>query len=423
MIQRLSQRTETMTKYSFLLLIIGCLTATLCVASNRPSENCDPSLKAIAQAIYYQIAIDPDCQKNTITVNGSDSKEPTILSLNLEQLPIAETHSFYGLASYYNAIHPLIIDHEQNATVALPHYERFTLSTHNTLALIGRFSAILVHAPQITVFVSKKHLTIQFPKNQPVRLTFKKVDKAILGDAGDDLNIIRYTHLWYWLASLSRMVEWSVVKIHEHIIKNWGLAIIILAIIIKILLLPISLLTTHLHNQVARQQTILIPQLANIKSQYDGEEAHNRIMAAYKTLGITPFYTLKPMMISLLQIPILIAVFNALGEMSQLNGASFLWIHNLAYPDAIAHFSITMPLLGNTLNLLPFIMTIITLLATSTLQNKQAHKAIIRRQKNYLYMMSIAFFILFYPFPSAMVLYWTLASGLHIIQQLLTKKL
>lgn len=100
-----------------------------------------------------------------------------------------------------------------------------------------------------------------------------------------------------------------------------------------------------------------------------------------------------------IQIPILIAVFNALGKMSQLDMQSFFWIGNLAYPDAISSLPLVIPTLGSTLNLLPLVMTAVTVFSTITFENSHASHAELKKQKRNLYLMAAAFFFLFYPFP------------------------
>jgi YidC/Oxa1 family membrane protein insertase len=196
---------------------------------------------------------------------------------------------------------------------------------------------------------------------------------------------------------------------------------VLISIALKLLLIPIGVLTTRFQRRVSQVQSELEPMLSDIKSKYDGEEAHNHMMAAYKKLGVSPFYTLKPMLGMFIQLPIQIAVFNALGEMPQLSGQSFLWIKDLAYPDAIAQLSFSVPFLGSSVSLLPIIMTIVTLVSTSIFQNKHASAAEMTKQKRNLYLMAAAFFVLFYPFPAAMVLYWAMANILHIIQQQIVK--
>ena len=176
-------------------------------------------------------------------------------------------------------------------------------------------------------------------------------------------------------------------------------------------------MTVRFQRRVSQVQAQLAPKLSEIKANYDGEEAHNYLIAAHKDLGVSPFYTLKPILGSFIQIPILIVVFNVLGEMPQFVGQPFLWIGNLAYPDIIGPLPFIIPMLGDTVNPLPFIMTVITLYSTIIFQNRYAPKAEMKRQKRNLYFMATVFFVLFYPFPAVMVLYWAVTNFLHIIQQ------
>jgi len=168
---------------------------------------------------------------------------------------------------------------------------------------------------------------------------------------------------------------------------------------------------------VAKFQSLLEPKLTEIKANFKGEDAHNRIMAAHKELGISPMFTLKPLLATLIQIPVLIAVFNALGEMPQIMGNSFLWIGDLSFPDSVAQFSVTLPLFGSSLNLLPILMTLVSVTSTLLFRNRGAPSSEVKRQKRNLFFMSAAFFVLFYPFPASMVLYWTASNALHIVQQ------
>ena len=76
---------------------------------------------------------------------------------------------------------------------------------------------------------------------------------------------------------------------------------------------------------------------------------------------------------------------------------------------------------GDTINLLQFIMMTVVIYSTIFFQNSHISEAGVRRQKRNLYFMAAAFFILFYPFPAVMVLYWVLANILQTIQQLFIK--
>ena len=127
-----------------------------------------------------------------------------------------------------------------------------------------------------------------------------------------------------------------------------ALTIVVFSILLKLALSPVHSAVARMQDEVSRVRSLLEPRLAEIKANYDGEEAHNRVMAAHTTLGVTPFYSLKPLLGVLVQVPIWIAVFNALGEMPQLAGQSFLWIDDLAYPDVIAVIPFDVPLFGAT---------------------------------------------------------------------------
>ena len=140
-------------------------------------------------------------------------------------------------------------------------------------------------------------------------------------------------------------------------------------------------------------------------------------------LGITPFYTLKPMIPFFIQSPILIAIFNALGKMPQFQDQGFLWVTDFSYLDIITNISLSISLLGSNLRLLRFIMEVATVTSTLILDDMQSSKTEIKKQKRNLYFLAKAFVILFYPFPAAMVLYWALASILQNLQQLIVRKI
>ena len=117
----------------------------------------------------------------------------------------------------------------------------------------------------------------------------------------------------------------------------------------------------------------------------------------------------------------LIAVFNALGEMPALRGESFLWIDDLAYPDVLGELGFSVPLLGNKLSLLPVLMTAVTVWSTLVLTRTGVSKVQLDAEKTRLLLMSVGFFIMFYPFPAAMVLYWTCTNLLQLPLQRVLK--
>jgi YidC/Oxa1 family membrane protein insertase len=124
---------------------------------------------------------------------------------------------------------------------------------------------------------------------------------------------------------------------------------------------------------------------------------------------------MKPLLIVLIQLPVFIALFHVLGQAVELQGASFLWIDSLGLPDRLFSFGRDLPFFGAYFNILPFLMALSTLL-TITLSPSSGQNSI------FLVIMAVGFLLLFYPFPSGMVLYWTMANLLQIFQQMLVKR-
>lgn len=333
---------------------------------------------------------------------------------------IREPHIFYGLASYYNNIDYYLVDTEHVEKIQLD--QELSLSANQWFIGVGRFNALAVRG---------EGLSIEFFQSQPVldlstlasntQLFLKPVARQELALLSPELGQLRYVHLWPVFSALAKTAEVTLVFIQKHLVDSWGLTILIFAVFIKLILLPVAILTVNAQRRVSRIQAQLAPKLSEIKAKYDGEEAHNQLMAAHKSLNVTPFYALKPMLATLIQIPILIAVFNALGEMPQFVGEPFLWIADLAYPDSIGTLPRSIPMLGSSISLLPVLMTAVTVLATILFQDRLATVQEVKRQKRNLYLLGLAFFILFYPFPAAMVLYWTAVNVLQIFQQKVIK--
>jgi len=349
--------------------------------------------------------------------NGDSDKTKTFEETEVQ---VIDDYEFFGLASYYNNVGLYwVTEHEVNRVDSSIQLDD---SQIRWLAQVGRFNVMLwdtsdIDFSEVTegVDINSMSMLIASAEITPVLLK-----KSELSEIAPELDKIRYSHLWRPLAELTKFIEFCLVKINS-LINNWGVAIIVYCLLVKILLMPVSLLTARLQRNTGLIRKALTPKLAEIKSLYDGEEAHKKIMAAHKELGVGPFYSLKPLLSTLIQIPLLIATFNALGEMAQIDGSQFLWIGNLAYPDNVASLPFALPWLGEGLNLLPVLMTCVSVLATVVFTNNYDSNKDISNQKRNLYLMAAAFLILFYPFPASMVLYWMTSNAVHLIQQKLVQ--
>ena len=244
-------------------------------------------------------------------------------------------------------------------------------------------------------------------------LTLPKTTNALAEQGLDQLLLV---NLWGWFRWICLLL-WSLMQILFEISGNWGVTILLLAGLIKIVTIPITRYALHYQELAVLQQQKIAPLLAEIKSQYTGVEQSEKIIAVYEQEQYEHSAPFKSLLAIGIQIPILIALFNILGNVSELTGVSFLWVEDLTVSDRLFNLGISVPYFGQYFNLLPFLLGLVTLasmLHTSTGWNLQ-------RLSNGLLMGGL-FFVLFYSFPAALVLYWLASNILQLIQQIVSQR-
>ena len=240
--------------------------------------------------------------------------------------------------------------------------------------------------------------------------------------AEPELRKLMYAALWDWLRQLCFFIEWVFIWL-LNLSGNSGLAIILLACVLKILIYPINQIAEKWQDDVNVIHSMLQPKIDEIKSSFSGEEANRRIMKMYKNKNISPFYSIKSLFGFLIQIPIFIAVFDVLGESIYLLGEPFAFINDLSKPDQWVMLPLFIPFFGASINLLPFCMMIISMLSAYLYTDKNLNKDLLSNQKRKLYLMSFLFFVLLFTFPAGMVLYWTTSNFLQLMQMQIKKAL
>lgn len=356
-----------------------------------------------------------------LTTQNAVAAEQSSTVLKYKNYGLTNKPPLTGLAVYLNT--PKAYKHNNGEFQLLPVGEKTKLTNSDTLILMGRFESLVISSISADIQLEPEALTLSNLTTKAVLSDhIQKLPTKDLPSTKKSYKTIAYKHLMFLFDYMARAIEWVFVFVTVQFLgSNWGLGIIFLSLILKIAVLPISIYTVSLQRKVAVVQAKLNPVLADIKKNFDGEEAHHKLMAAHKELGVTPFYTLKPLFSTMIQLPVLIAVFNVLGQLPELSGQSFLWITDLSYPDSLGSLPFSIPLLGNQISALPFLMTLITVVSTVLHQNKHATAKELRAQRRNLYLMAAAFFVLFYPFPAAMVLYWSMANAWQIVQQKFVK--
>jgi len=191
---------------------------------------------------------------------------------------------------------------------------------------------------------------------------------------------------------------------------NYGIAIILLTILIKILFWPL----THKSYKSMKEMQKIQPLMAKIREKYkDNREMMNKeMMSLYKTYKVNPMGGCLPMVI---QIPVFFALFRILGNSIELRHAPFvLWINDLSAPDRLFHLPFTIPLMTP-----PSGIPVLTLLmgASMFIQQKMTPTPGDPTQAKIMLLMPVIFTFMFINFPSGLVLYWLVNNVLSIGQQ------
>ena len=221
--------------------------------------------------------------------------------------------------------------------------------------------------------------------------------------------------MWPGARQLSLGMKWLLDKAYA-ITASWGLAIIAMSLMVKLLMSPLSRLAQRLQDQVNQTKTQLQPMIAQIRAESRGEEQVNRLNALYKEYGVSPLYAFKSLTGLLIQIPVFIAAYHLLHEHPGLNGTSFLWISDLALPDHAIALPFAIPFFGGWINILPLLMTLLTIITAKLHQEPNLSDDLARSQQRQLYLMALAFLVLFYTFPAGMMLYWTINNAVEALK-------
>lgn len=277
------------------------------------------------------------------------------------------------------------------------------------------------YLPKLSVSLNIRRLNpSQIVKRDFLIFSGPKSTKA-LKSSDFDFSSILFSGIWTWMAVLCSGMLWILKIIYEYV-SNWGLSIILFAVLVRIVMYPFARKALSSQKDFARIQKIIQPELHAIKEKYRGGEQSERILELYKHYGVSPLAGLKPLLIVLVQLPIFVALFHVLGRAFELRSASFLWIDTLAEPDRLFNLGLNLPFFGEYFNVLPVFMAVTTLLTIKLSPAPVADSSRRLGQNIFLIIVSIGFFILFYTFPSGMVLYWTMANILHLLQQLIVER-
>ena len=224
-----------------------------------------------------------------------------------------------------------------------------------------------------------------------------------------------------WLSWLETILKWCLETLHK-VISNWGICIIILTIVLKILMFPIS----RKQSMSSLKMQELQPKLQAIQKKYadDQQKMQQETSKLYQEAGYNPAAGCLPM---LFQFLVIFAMYNLFNNYFEFRGASFIpkWIPDLTEGDSVYTFKFNIPLLGNQLRLLPIIYVGSQILSGKISQstNPSTGGQSEKTMKFMMYGMPFMFFFIFYSAPSGLLLYWLTSNILQVVQQIIINKM
>ncbi|MCL2132870.1 MAG: membrane protein insertase YidC [Bacteroidales bacterium] len=225
---------------------------------------------------------------------------------------------------------------------------------------------------------------------------------------------------WWIMGYINRLVIIPVFNLLNKFISNYGIIILLLTIFIKLVLLPL----THKSHVSMAKMKVLKPEVDKINEKYpkkeDAMKKQQEVMALYKRTGVSMLGGCIPM---LLQMPILIAMFNFFPASFELRQKGFLWADDLSTYDSVLSLPFDIPMYGNHVSLFVLLMAIsmffysrVTLAQTATSNQMPGMKFM------QLYFMPIFMLLIFNSYSSGLSYYFMLSNFITIGQTWVIRK-
>jgi len=207
----------------------------------------------------------------------------------------------------------------------------------------------------------------------------------------------------------------TIFNLLEKVTTHYGIIIVILVLIIRLILSP---LTYKSHKQMAKTK-VLKPEIDALKEKHgsDMQKFQSEQMKLYQQVGVNPLSGCIPL---LLQMPILLAMFQFIPHAIQLRHESLLWAEDLSIYDSILNLPFEIPFYGDHVSLFTILMTLSTVLITKA--NSQM-TAVEGPMKAMQYMMPFIFMFVLNSFPAGLTFYYFVSNIVSFGQMTLIKRM
>lgn len=223
---------------------------------------------------------------------------------------------------------------------------------------------------------------------------------------------------WWILKWINRYIIIPIFNFLDNYITNYGIIILILTVLIKIVLFP---LTYKSYISMAKMK-VLKPQLDEINNKYSKDQAMEKQRAQmnlYKKAGVSPMGGCLPL---LLQMPILIAMYRFFPTSIELRQESFLWAKDLSTFDSIAHLPFEIPFYGDHVSLFTLLMAGTTILTMKFSNQASTSSSQMPGMKTMMYFMPVMLLFVLNSFSAALTYYLFLSNIITVGQNAISKK-
>jgi YidC/Oxa1 family membrane protein insertase len=241
---------------------------------------------------------------------------------------------------------------------------------------------------------------------------------STLKDAGNDLQL-QIPLGWGIFGWVNKFLVIPVFNWLDMYGLNYGIVILFLTIIIKLILFPFQF-KSYLSQAKMR---VLKPEMDELNKKYENEDPLKKqqaLMALYKEAGVNPLGGCFPL---LLQLPILLAMFNFFPNAIELRQQSFLWAEDLSTFDSIITLPFSIPVYGDHVSLFALLMTISTIIYTMMNNSLSVQNEQMKQMKWMMYLMPVVFLLVLNSYAAGLNYYYFLANIITFGQQFAFSKL
>ncbi len=251
----------------------------------------------------------------------------------------------------------------------------------------------------------------------------------ILKQYDQKLESLMFHESWWWMRALYLLMTDILNGIHRVLISNYGIAIMLLTVVVKVLVFPLVLRAIKIQAKSSADIKRIKPHLEAINEKYkeDPQEKQRQTWKVYQEHGVNPLSGMRSCLPILPQMPVFIALYRISNDTLDLQGASFLWIRDLSQADHLVNFGFHIPWVGSYFNLLP-ILVAFTQMVSSKISMSRAMQNItdpnqLQMQKMMVYVIPVVVMVTMYKFPAALMLYWMASNTIQIGQSMITNRI